>query len=370
MFWQNKKVFLTGHTGFKCGWLSLWLQMLGAQVTGYSLEPPTCPNLFEAASVASGMRSIIGDLRDLGHLQQALTECEPEIVFHLAALPIVRLSYANPVLTYATNVMGTVHLLEAIRQVPSVSAVVVVTSDKCYENRGSNQGYGENDTLGGHDPYSSSKACAELVVSAYRRSFFEHGTRNGRPVAVASVRAGNVIGGGDWAQDRLIPDIMRAVAAGEVVKIRSPHATRPWQHVLEPLRGYLMLAERLYAEGPGFASAWNFGPNAADIQPVRWLVENIATNWGPSMRWEIDGGSHPHEDQLLQLDCSKAAQQLGWRPALRLSEALSLTVDWYRNFLTGGSARAKCVEQIAAYCDKNSFAIPHRSPAEKGAVSG
>ena len=368
MFWQNKKVFLTGHTGFKCGWLSLWLQMLGAQVTGYSLEPPTCPNLFEAASVASEMRSIHGDLLDLGHLKQVLAECQPEIVFHLAALPIVRLSYANPVLTYATNVMGTVHLLEAVREIPSVSAVVVVTSDKCYENRGSSQGYRENDALGGHDPYSSSKACAEMVVSAYRSSFFENGPRDGRP-AVASVRAGNVIGGGDWAQDRLIPDIIRAVAAGEAVKIRSPHATRPWQHVLEPLRGYLMLAEKLYADGSAFASAWNFGPNGADIQPVRWLAENIATNWGPAMRWEIDGGSHPHEDQLLQLDCSKAAQQLGWRPALRLSEALSLTVDWYRHFLTGGSARDKCMEQISAYCARTGFEVQDLSTVQKGVAS-
>ena len=247
MFWRGKKVFLTGHTGFKGAWLSLWLQTLGTDVTGYSLEPPTSPSLFETASAASGMLSILGDVRDLQHLKDALAASQPQIVLHLAAQSLVRTSYMDPIVTYATNVMGTAHLLEAVRATSSVAAVVVITTDKCYDNLGTETAYQEDSRLGGHDPYSSSKACAELVVSAYRSSFFDG---NQRAVAVASVRAGNVIGGGDWAQDRLIPDIVRAVAAGEVVKIRNPHATRPWQHVLEPLRGYLMLAEKLYEAGP------------------------------------------------------------------------------------------------------------------------
>jgi CDP-glucose 4,6-dehydratase len=369
MFWRGKKVFLTGHTGFKGSWLSLWLQAMGAEVTGYSLEPPTSPSLFRAAAVASGMQSILGDVRDFGHLKEALAASEPEIVFHLAAQSLVRASYADPLLTYATNVMGTAHLLQAVRQTPSVAAVVVITTDKCYESLGSERGYREEDSLGGHDPYSSSKACAELVVAAYRSSFFETGSYDGRRVAVASARAGNVIGGGDWAEDRLIPDIVKAVAAGTLVKIRNPNATRPWQHVLEPLRGYLMLGEKLCADGPTFASAWNFGPDAADVQPVRWIVENIVSTWGSPLRWEIDKGTHPHEHQLLQLDCSKAAQQLGWHPVLRLSDAVRMTTDWYQHFMNGKSAREKCLEQISAYCSKfESCESPSSAALQKSAT--
>jgi len=352
MFWRGKKVLLTGHTGFKGSWMSLWLEQLGAEVTGYSLPPPTTPSLFESASVASGMRSITGDVCDAPFLKQAMAECKPEVVFHMAAQSLVRVSYEDPILTYQTNVMGTAILLEAVRTAESVRAVVVITTDKCYENRNWVWGYREVDRLGGHDPYSNSKACAELVVSAYRDSFFEAPVGNARPVALASARAGNVIGGGDWARDRLLPDAIRSFADGKTLKIRYPQATRPWQHVLEPLRGYIMLAQSLYERGSAFASAWNFGPKPGDAQPVRWIVEKIISAWDSPATWEIDGGDHPHEAQVLQLDWSKAAQQLGWHPALDLTDALTMTVDWYRDTLRGKSAREKCLEQISAYCSK------------------
>ena len=363
MFWHGKKVFLTGHTGFKGSWLSLWLQMLGAEVTGYSLEPPTVPSLFEVASVASGMRSITGDVCDLANLKQAIAKCKPEIVVHMAAQSLVRVSYQDPILTYQTNVMGTANLLQAVRETPSVSAVLVITSDKCYENRNSPQGYREIDPLGGHDPYSSSKACAELVASAYRSSFFLD--RSGRPVSLATARAGNVIGGADWAQDRLIPDIVKAFSEGKVLKVRNPEAVRPWQHVLEPLRGYLMLAQKLYENGTAFANAWNFGPDSNDAKPVQWIVEQIADKWGSDAAWEVDDGEHPHEAQMLYLDWSKASQQLGWHPVLRLPEALSMTVDWYKHFLSGQNAREKCLEQIAAYCEKAGCQVPGASVVRK-----
>jgi CDP-glucose 4,6-dehydratase len=368
MFWSGKKVFLTGHTGFKGSWLSLWLQRLGAEVTGYSLEPPTSPSLFETASVASGMRSITADVCDLPHLKQTIAEFEPEIVFHMAAQSLVRMSYEDPILTYQTNVIGTANVLEAVRKTGSVSAVLVITTDKCYENRNSCWSYREIDALGGYDPYSNSKACAELVVSAYRSSFFGAGSRNTRAVALASARAGNAIGGGDWAQDRLVPDIVRSFADGKVLKIRNPQATRPWQHVLEPLRGYLMLAQKLYEDGAAFASGWNFGPDPNDVQPVRWIVEKIADTWGSPVAWEIDHGAHPHEAQMLQLDCSKAAQQLGWRPVLRLPEALSMTIEWYQHFLSGKSASEKSLEQISAYCAKADHEIPQTSVAQRGVI--
>ncbi len=281
MFWRGKKVFLTGHTGFKGSWLSLWLQRLGAEVTGYSLDPPTSPSLFETASVASGMRSITGDVCDLPHLKQAMAEFEPEIVFHMAAQSLVRVSYEDPILTYQTNVMGTANLLGGCarntRQFRPSWLSQPTSATRTAIGAGATA---RPIALGGHDPYSNSKACAELVVSAYRSSFFEDGGRNTRSVALASARAGNVIGGGDWAQDRLVPDIVRAFAEGKVLKIRNPQATRPWQHVLEPLRGYLMLAQKLYEDGAAFASGWNFGPDPNDVQPVRWIVEKIASSWG------------------------------------------------------------------------------------------
>ena len=279
-FWRGKRVFMTGHTGFKGSWLSLWLQSMGAQVVGYALAPPTNPSLFEVAEVGKGMTSIIGDIRDLEKLRAVFTEHKPDIVIHMAAQPLVRYSYIEPVETYATNVMGTVNLLEAVRSTPSVKAVVNITSDKCYENREWVWGYRENEAMGGYDPYSSSKGCAELVASAYRNSYFHPDKYQQHGVAIASARAGNVIGGGDWAGDRLIPDILRAIVLGEPVHIRSPHAIRPWQHVLEPLSGYLQLAQKLYTDGTAYAEGWNFGPNEEDAKPVQWIVEKLTESWG------------------------------------------------------------------------------------------
>jgi CDP-glucose 4,6-dehydratase len=369
MFWRGKRIFLTGHTGFKGSWLSLWLQTLGAEVTGFALAPPTSPSLFEAASTAEGMRSATGDISDLPHLKQAMQASEAEIVIHMAAQSLVRVSYQDPILTYQTNAMGTAHVLEAVRETPSVAAVLVITSDKCYENQNWLRGYREGDTLGGHDPYSNSKACAELIVSAYRSSFFNAAKAGKRPVAVASARAGNVIGGGDWAQDRLVPDMVKAFTEQRPVKIRNPQAVRPWQFVLDPLRGYLLLAQKLYEEGTAFAGAWNFGPYADDAQPVCEVVESFASAWRSPVSWELDAGEHPHETQMLQLDWSKASHYLGWYPVLRLPEALSMTADWYQHFLSGGSAREKCLEQISKYCSKLDGEANVNFVAEKNATS-
>ena len=352
MFWNRRKVFITGHTGFKGGWLSLWLQQLGAEVYGYALNPPTQPCLFQAASVARGMQSEIGDICDLPGMQRAIHSFRPEIVFHLAAQSLVRASYEDPVGTYATNVVGTANVLEAIRTCDSIRAVVAITTDKCYENKEWIWPYRENDRLGGHDPYSSSKACAEMVVASYRDSFFsgDRDTRHG--VALASARAGNVIGGGDWAQDRLVPDIMRAFANQQTVKIRNPHAVRPWQHVLEPLRGYLLLAERLHRHGSKFAEAWNFGPEYGDARAVQWIVERLAESWGNGARWELDASQHPHEAQMLKLDWSKAADRLDWRPTLHLGDALQFTADWYRAWSSGTEMHGFTCSQIKQYQER------------------
>jgi CDP-glucose 4,6-dehydratase len=348
-FWKDKRVLLTGHTGFKGSWLSLWLQSMGAQLVGYALAPPTQPSLFEVAQVGQGMSSILGDIRDLPQLQAALAEHRPEIVLHMAAQALVRHSYQNPVETYSTNVMGTVHLLDAVRHTPGVRAVLVITTDKCYENREWVWGYRENEPMGGFDPYSNSKGCAELVSAAYRSSFFNADKHHQHGVALATVRAGNVIGGGDWAQDRLIPDILRAFEQGRRVDIRNPHAVRPWQHVLEPLRGYLTLAEQLYQQGPAFAEGWNFGPNDEDAKPVGWIVEQMAALWGSDAQWHIDTGEHPHEAHYLKLDISKARSRLGWHPALRLHEALKLIIEWSRQRQAGAGMRALTLAQIQAY---------------------
>jgi CDP-glucose 4,6-dehydratase len=349
-FWAGKRVFLTGHTGFKGSWLSIWLKDLGADLTGFALSPPTKPNLFETASVASGMSSVIGDIRDAAILAKALSDARPEIVIHMAAQPIVRLSYEQPVETYSTNVMGLVHLFEAVRKSPGVRAVINVTSDKCYENKEWVWGYRENEPMGGHDPYSSSKGCAELVTAAYRKSFFDAGTYGRHGVALASARAGNVIGGGDWARDRLIPDIMRAIEAGQSVKIRNPDAIRPWQHVLEPLSGYLRLAEKLYETGPAFAEGWNFGPAEGDARPVQWIVERLTKMWGEDTRWQLDGQTvRPHEAHYLKLDCSKARSTLDWKPIWSLEHALSRIVDWHKMYLQGGSMYAKTLSQVREY---------------------
>jgi len=347
VFWAGKRVFLTGHTGFKGSWLALWLQHLGARVTGYALAPPPAtPSLFEIARVGAGMDSVLGDVANYDYLVSTLRLAAPDIVIHMAAQPLVRHSYTNPVETYRTNVIGTVHLLQAVRQVNSVRAVLNITSDKCYENREWVWGYRENDRLGGRDPYSNSKACAELVALAFRDSFFQPASHVGRPVALATARAGNVIGGGDWAQDRLIPDILRAIAAEKVVEIRSPTAIRPWQHVLEPLSGYLSLAERLFTDGLAFADSWNFGPSEADARSVAWIADRLTGMWSPEARWTVTNAPQPHEDRYLRLDCAKAGQKLGWHARWDLSTALSRIVSWHKAWLAGDDMAARTIADI------------------------
>jgi CDP-glucose 4,6-dehydratase len=342
-FWKGRRVFLTGHTGFKGAWLAVLLHRLGARVCGFAQPANGKNDLFEAADVGTLIESHqIGDIRELDHLVTSLQAAEPEVVIHLAAQSLVRMSYDQPVQTYATNVMGTVHLLEAVRRTDSVRATVVVTSDKCYENVGSIAGYRETDRLGGHDPYSNSKGCAELATDSYRRSFFPaHG-----PSHVASVRAGNVIGGGDWARDRLVPDAMRAFKAGQPLRIRNPDAVRPWQHVLDPLAGYLCLAQRLFEHGGEYAEGWNFGPGPSGEVAVSNVVAALARLWGDSACWKVDEGSHLHEAAFLKLDCSKANSRLDWHPAIRLDQAFKLSVDWYRSLGSGEDMRRLTMTQI------------------------
>jgi len=348
-FWKGKRVFLTGHTGFKGSWLSIWLHALGAEVTGYALEPPTNPSLFVLAGVDDLLVSNIADVRDLDRLRAEMVKAAPEIVIHMAAQPLVRDSYKIPVETYATNVMGTVHLLEAVRITKTVKAVVNVTTDKVYENREWVWGYRENEPMGGYDPYSNSKGCSELVTASYRSSYFNPREYSRHGVAVASARAGNVIGGGDWATDRLIPDIIRAILAGEPVLIRNPHAIRPWQHVLEPLAGYLLLAERLCEQGATCAQGWNFGPADDDARPVEWLVKRLCSEWSEGARYELDRGEHPHEAHYLKLDCSKARCELGWIPRWGLDVALKRIVEWTRVYQQHGDVRSECLRQIRSY---------------------
>lgn len=343
-FWRGKRVLLTGHTGFKGSWLSLWLQSMGAELKGLALEPPTTPSLFVEAKVAQGMVSQIGDIRDYDTVLKVVAEFKPEIVIHMAAQPLVRYSYKNPIETYATNVMGTVHLLEAIRQAGTTKVVVNVTTDKCYENKEWVWGYREDEPMGGFDPYSSSKGCSELVTSAYRRSYFAEAG-----IALASARAGNVIGGGDWAEDRLVPDILRAFENKQPVVIRNPNSTRPWQHVLEPLSGYLTLAEKLWDEPQVYAEGWNFGPKDEDAKPVGWIVERIASKWGDGATWQVDGGDHPHEAHYLKLDISKAKQRLLWAPRWCLDKALNQIVEWHQSWLAKADVRALSLAQIDQY---------------------
>lgn len=348
LFWRNKKVLLTGHTGFKGGWLSLWLASMGAKVTGYSLAPNTMPNLFDVLGIDDLIeKSYIADIRDLTALQKAMAEGRPEVVIHMAAQPLVRYSYANPVETYATNVMGTVHVLESARQTPSVCATVVVTTDKCYENKEWVWGYRENEPMGGYDPYSNSKGCAELVTSAYRQSYF---SSPGLGNKVASARAGNVIGGGDWSDDRLVPDAIKAFEANEPLLVRNPLATRPWQHVLEPLSAYLILAQALYSEnGDRFASGWNFGPSDSDNRSVQEVVDLLIAQWGTPASWEKEGSEQPHEAHLLKLDCSKARQQLNWIPKWNLEIATKKIVEWQKAYEAKGNMQAVSLAQINNY---------------------
>jgi CDP-glucose 4,6-dehydratase len=361
-FWDGRRVFVTGHTGFKGSWLTLWLQRLGAQITGFSIDAPTRPSLFDEAGVAAGITHIRGDVRDAAAVHEAMRTCRPEIVLHLAAQALVRQSYADPVGTYATNVMGTVHVLDAARHVDSVRAVVNVTSDKCYENRETVRGYVESDALGGHDPYSNSKGCADLVTSAYLRSFFASGQPGTRRVGVASARAGNVIGGGDWAVDRLVPDLLRAFEQNQPAIIRRPHSVRPWQHVLEPLTGYLLLAERLCDDPQRYSGAWNFGPQPDDMRSVDEIARALVAAYGGTASFEIrEEPGALHEAGLLLLDAGKAQRELEWQPALTLDDALIWIAQWHRARLAGESVRDITLDQIERY--QASIRRPHRHDA-------
>jgi CDP-glucose 4,6-dehydratase len=348
-FWDGKKVFMTGNTGFKGSWMSLWLLSMGAQVSGYALEPCGEQYLFNLCGLSRMMPTCFGDVANLNLLQKAMREAQPEIVFHLAAQPLVRVSYQEPVSTYQTNVMGTAHLLEAIRHCRSVRAVIIVTSDKCYDNQEWLWGYRENEPLGGYDPYSSSKACAELVTAAYRSSFFPSRDYSQHGVAVATARAGNVIGGGDWAEGRLLPDIMRSFLAAQPIVIRNPKSIRPWQHVLEPLSGYLVLAEKLYQEGPTDGEAWNFGPTDQDSRTVEWIVNYLCRLWGAGATYTVDSQKQPHEARFLKLDCSKAQTRLEWRPRWNLETALGKTVEWLKEYQNKKDIKEVCLRQIQEY---------------------
>jgi len=347
--WKDRRVFLTGHTGFKGGWLAVWLACRGARIRGYALDPSTEPNFFAVASVSSVLEDVRGDVRDYAKLEASMVEFQPDVVFHLAAQPLVRGSYADPLGTYATNVMGTAHVLEAIRKTSSVRAAICITTDKCYRNDEEHRPYRETDPLGGHDPYSSSKACAEIVAAAYRSSFFSIDRFHEHRVAVATARAGNVIGGGDWAEGRLIPDLMRGFLSSQPVPIRNPSATRPWQHVLDPLWGYMMLAEQLLAGRTKYATAFNFGP-AGDEQ---WAVERIATRlvglWGNCASWIRDNVPTLHEAEFLTLDSSKSRSELGWQALLEIESALEWTLTWYKLWHDGAEMRQVTEMQIAAY---------------------
>lgn len=355
-FWAGRRVFLTGHTGFKGAWMSLLLRMLGAESYGYALAPESGDSLFEVASVARDIRHCVGDVRDRDSLSTALEEARPEIVIHMAAQALVRRSYVEPVMTYATNVMGTVNILEAVRYVSSVKAAVVVTSDKCYESNGSFRAFREKDRLGGHDPYSSSKACAELILNTYRRSFLAS-----RGCNAASARAGNMIGGGDWACDRLVPDAMRAFGAGAVLQVRNPRSIRPWQHVLDPLAAYLVLVQRLLTEGAAVAESWNFGPGAKSHVTVEEIVDGLAGLWGNDARWQSDEGEHLQEEAVLKLDCDKANARLGWNPVIGLDEALALSVEWYQAHRAGADMRYTTLSQI-----ERVFIAGERAPDPQG----
>ena len=352
-FWENKNILVTGHTGFKGSWLSIWLKSLGANLAGYSLPPPTDPSLFELAEVSDGMQSIIGDIRDLDHIKDVFQERSPEILIHMAAQSLVVKSHVDPYDTYTTNVLGTLNVLEAVRHSDSIKAVIIITSDKCYQNKEWVWGYREYDNLGGVDPYSNSKACAELITSAYRDSYFKKPKPPFKDVAVGTVRAGNVIGGGDWAENRLIPDVMQSLANDQQVIIRNPNSIRPWQFVLEPLDGYLTLVERLWTNGAEYAEGWNFGPNENDAQSVSWIVEQLGKLWGTTADWEELPQPYPHEANYLKLDCSKARQKLKWAPKLTLNTTLQWVVEWYQGYDNNENIAALTKNQVTAYQNRN-----------------
>jgi CDP-glucose 4,6-dehydratase len=346
-FWHNKTVLITGHTGFKGSWLSLWLQQLGVKVIGFSLESPTQTNLFEQADVSTGMKSIIGDIRDLAQLQLVFREVQPEIVFHLAAQSLVKESYSDPVNTYTTNVIGSLNVLEAVRQTPTIRSVVMVSTDKCYDNKEWAWGYREIDPLGGHDPYSSSKGCMEIMIASYRASYFPAEDYAQHKTAIASARAGNVIGGGDWAADRLVPDILNGIKNDQPISLRYPHAIRPWQHVLEPLCGYMLLAEKLFMHGSHYAQSWNFGPDDDSAKSVKWIAEYMLKKSASTLQVVMDNKAHLHEAHYLKLDCSKTNMELNWQAKWSLSEALDKVLSWSPS--DKYSARDLCLQQIAEY---------------------
>ena len=342
-FWNGRRVFLTGHTGFKGSWICLWLSSLGAVVKGYSLCPSTTPSLFEEARIDRLIASEIGDIRNLSTIKKSMLDFNPDILIHMAAQSLVRYSYRAPIETFEINVLGTANVLEAARSCTNLKSIINITTDKCYENRESDIGYKEDDPMGGYDPYSSSKGCAELVTGAYRRSFFQQ-----QGIGLASVRAGNVIGGGDWAEDRLIPDILTSFNANTPVVVRNPNSTRPWQHVLEPLSGYLILAQKLYNSPDLYSEGWNFGPNDSDVQPVSWILDNMIEKWG-SGQWQLDQGAHPHEAGYLKLDISKARQRLNWRPIWSLDKALTFIIEWHIQYLNGVNMQDVSLRQIELY---------------------
>ncbi|MGB6976536.1 MAG: CDP-glucose 4,6-dehydratase [Gammaproteobacteria bacterium] len=350
-FWHNKRVLVTGHTGFKGSWLTQWLKLLGAEIIGFALPPPTDLNLFNVAGIAQNTISLTGDIRNYLEILEVIKKYQPSIVFHLAAQPLVRHSYLQPLETYATNVMGTLHLFEAIRQSKKECTIINVTSDKCYENKEWFWGYRENEPMGGYDPYSNSKACAELVTSAYRNSFFDPISFSQHKISLASARSGNVIGGGDWATDRLIPDIIRACINNVPVRIRNSHSIRPWQHVLEPLAGYLKLAQKLHEAPMMYGEPWNFGPNDDDAKPTQWLVEQVLSLWGGSNYWESDS-SALHEATYLKLDCGKAKTRLGWQPIWNLERALVETVRWYKAYYQQQGINELMCHQIRTYSEQ------------------
>ncbi len=352
-FYKGRKVFITGHTGFKGSWLSILLHWLGADVYGYALKPYTTPSLYELANVDQLVYSTIGDIRDYKLLLKTLKEIQPEVIIHMAAQALVKESYKNPRETYEINVMGTVNLLDAVRQVGSVKAILNVTTDKCYDNKEWHWGYRENEPMGGYDPYSNSKGCSELVTSSFRSSFFNPKEYKIHGVVLASARAGNVIGGGDWADDRLIPDFIRAIMHGEKVKIRSPYAIRPWQHVLEPLSGYLTLCVKLYSAGPTFAEAWNFGPDDSDAKNVEWITNKICELWGNGAAYELDSNPQPHEANYLKLDCSKVRALLNWNPRWNIETTLQMIVNWTKAYECNNDMREVCLSQIDKYFLQN-----------------